>query len=72
MSVETTMTEENKLYNEGYDDGVEGRVRKSMDPSYLEGYYDGVEEAEETDYDDYAHDYFDCSGCEGCAWDDEE
>jgi len=70
MSVEVDMTEENRLYNEGYDDGVEGRVRKSMDPSYLEGYYDGVEDREETNDWDY-HCYY-CSGCSDCTWDDGE
>lgn len=70
MSVEVDMTEEDRLYNEGYDDGVADHVKTSTHPAYLEGYYDGVEDREETN--DWDYDYYYCSGCSDCTWDDGE
>jgi len=47
------------LYNDGYDDGYNGHIKKSGHPSYLEGYYDGQEEAEaEDDWSAYDYDFF--------------
>lgn len=39
--------ESNQLYNEGFDDGYNGYDKNSNDPDYLQGYYDGLEEAED-------------------------
>jgi len=47
--VDIHLSDEDRLYNEGFDDGLAGRSKRSFEESYLEGYYDGLREAEECD-----------------------
>lgn len=48
-----SQTELDRLYNKGYDDGYDGDAKAGTEPDYLQGYYDGQQEAEEADsYDD--------------------
>ena len=60
MSITETETEETRMYNEGWNDGYEGNARSSEHPSYLEGFYDGLEESDDLDGSYYG------------SWDDED
>lgn len=43
----TEFTPENQEYQDGYDDGFNGRAMNRLTPVYGEGYADGVEDRED-------------------------
>lgn len=64
MSIDVTETDIDSMYNDGYDHGYAGHAKFSDNPSYLEGYYDGLQDADdEEDFTDGDYDL---------AWYDDE
>jgi hypothetical protein len=53
--------EADRLYNAGYDDGYNSRAKRDLDGHYLDGWYAGDADAEDSDdyegYYDYDYDY---------------
>jgi hypothetical protein len=50
--------EADRRYKEGFDDGYEGNARKSEHPTYLEGWADGLAEADDDeDWDEEMGDW---------------
>jgi hypothetical protein len=47
--------EAERLYNTGYDDGYNGKAKRDSNPDYLDGWYAGDEDAEDSD-DYYSYD----------------
>lgn len=54
MSVEILPeeAESESAYNRGYDDGCQGNDKRDTDSDYLEGYYDGRGDHDDSWYDD--------------------
>lgn len=53
MSVDVTETAGDEDYNDGYDDGYNGYSKRSNEPDYLQGFYDGREDNPHYGADDY-------------------